>query len=290
MKCRIIEVIELKFKLQKRKYKHAHGKRFRHDVMELILAIGKGAKKRKWSIKSALWFVSYFCYLVYSQILDAVAEILTFGALKKCPACEGQLVFIKTGYICTGNASEWVKCVYFTKIPARMPSAIPPELTNFFAGKKIGLQTRALRKVEWGPTNNSSYDKDRFILYVPMSGFHLIHSNLKTHNYRPKVERQKPPLYLMEIVILGNLSVSHSVMEPIIKKMGGQLVSHIHCKTAAIISTEEEIAKMDERMQLAKNLGIQVVPEKFLEEVQDGGAVEYIAKYSISDWGSDVII
>lgn len=185
---------------------------------------------------------------------------MTFGALNKCTACEGQLVFIKTGYVCSGNISEWVKCEYFTKTPARMPCKIPSGLETFFAGRKIVVQTRALRKVEWIP-----------------------------HNYIPKVERQKPPLYLMEIVILGRLSVSHSDMRPIIEKMGGQLVTHIHNKTAVIISNEKEIEKMDERMQLAKNLGIQVVPETFLEEVRDGGAVEYIAKYSISDWGSDVV-
>lgn len=92
----------------------------------------------------------------------------------------------------------------------------------------------------------------------------------------------------MEIVIIGKLSVKYSVVRPIIEKMGGELVSHIHDKTAVIISTEKEIKKMNEKMQVAKTLGIQVVPESFLDEVQDGGAIEYIAKYSISDWGTDV--
>lgn len=92
----------------------------------------------------------------------------------------------------------------------------------------------------------------------------------------------------MEIVRLGNLALNYSDMKSTIEKMGGRLVTQIHDKTAVIISNQEEIDKMNEKMQLAKNCGIQVVPESFLEEVQDGGAVEYIAKYSISGWGSDV--
>lgn len=116
----------------------------------------------------------------------------------------------------------------------------------------------------------------------------LINSNFITSNCRPKVERQKPPLYLMEIVILGKLSFTRSVAKPLIEKMGGKLVTKIHEKTAVIISNEMEVVKMNARMQLAKDFGIQVVPEQFLDEIKDGGAIEYIIKSSISDWGSDV--
>lgn len=92
----------------------------------------------------------------------------------------------------------------------------------------------------------------------------------------------------MEIVILGNLSFTRSVAKPLIEKMGGKLVTKIHEKTAVIISNEKEIEKMNQKMELAKSLGIQVVPEQFLEEIKDGGAIDYITKCSISDWGSDV--
>lgn len=118
---------------------------------------------------------------------------------------------------------------------------------------------------------------------------YVIHSNFETCNYRPKLQRDKPPLYLMEIVILGKLSFNRSVAKPIIEKMGGKLTTHIHERTAVIISNEREIERMNDRMQQAKDFDIQVVPEEFLEEVKGGGAVDYIAKNSISEWGSDVI-
>lgn len=103
----------------------------------------------------------------YTQILDAVAELLTFGALKKCTGCGGQLVFSKTGYICTGNVSEWARCEYFTKKPARMPCTVPSGLKSCFADRQIKLQTRAIRKIESNnPSMNTSYDKDSFWMYV----------------------------------------------------------------------------------------------------------------------------
>lgn len=118
--------------------------------------------------------------------------------------------------------------------------------------------------------------------------FYMIHNNLRTPNYRPKVERQRPPLYLMEIVILGNLSYTRSVAKPLIEKLGGKLVTKIHERTAVVISNEKEVEKMNARMQLAKSFDIQVVTEQFLEKIKDGGAIDYISKYNISDWGSDV--
>jgi hypothetical protein len=45
---------------------------------------------------------------------------------------------------------------------------------------------------------------------------------------------------------------------------------------------------MNKKMEDVKNCDIQVVPEDFLDEVKDGGAVALISKMNISSWGSDV--
>lgn len=106
----------------------------------------------------------------------------------------------------------------------------------------------------------------------------------------PRVIREKPPLYNMEFVIIGKLNQSKDDIKAAIQKMGGKLGTKIHEKVAAIISTEDDVKRMGSKMTEAKDLGIQVVPEDFLEAVKSGGAVSFITSKSICDWGTDVSI
>ncbi|KAJ6648922.1 Poly [ADP-ribose] polymerase, partial [Pseudolycoriella hygida] len=200
--------------------------------------------------------------------LDLVAEILTFGSLKPCPDCKGQLVFRKNGYVCTGRVSEWANCEHFTREPARKQCQIPSWLSNHFKGKKVEMQQRAIKSVEASSsTFRKEYDPDAV--------------------WAPKVEHTKPPLYLMEVVVIGTLSKTRDELKPIIEKMGGKLVTKIHPKTAVVLSTEAQVEKMSKRMQEVKKNDIQVCTENFLDDIKEGGTLEYIAKNSICDWGSD---
>lgn len=92
----------------------------------------------------------------------------------------------------------------------------------------------------------------------------------------------------MEFVIIGKTEKSKDDIKKIIQKMGGKLGSKIHDKVAAIISTENEVKRMGDRMLQAKEYGIQVVPEQFLDYAKDGSAVSFIVSQSIVDWGTDV--
>lgn len=104
---------------------------------------------------------------------------------------------------------------------------------------------------------------------------------------RPRVQREKPPLYNMEFVIIGKTEKSKEDIKKMIQKMGGKLGSKIHGKIAAIISTEEEVARLGHRMKEAKEFGIQVVPEHFLDDAKAGNAVSFIISQSVCDWGTD---
>lgn len=104
----------------------------------------------------------------------------------------------------------------------------------------------------------------------------------------PRVIREKPPLYNMEFVIIGHLEQSKDDIKKVIQKMGGKLGTKVHEKVAAIISTEKEVEKLGSKMQEAKDFGIQVVPEDFLDAVKGGGAISFITSKSICDWGTDV--
>lgn len=109
--------------------------------------------------------------------------------------------------------------------------------------------------------------------------------------YRPKVDHEKPQLYMWEIVILGRLSRNRAELKPIIEKLGGKITTTLHEKTAVVISNDREVERMNEKMLKAKEFGIQVVHEEFLDFIKEnGGAIDYVNKNNICDWGSDVNI
>lgn len=105
---------------------------------------------------------------------------------------------------------------------------------------------------------------------------------------RPRIKRDKPPLYNMEFVIIGKTEKHKDDIKKLIQRMGGKLGTRIHEKVAAIISTDAEVKRMGSRMQEAKDFGIQVIPEEFFDDVKNGGAISYITSKSLCDWGTDV--
>ena len=49
-----------------------------------------------------------------------------------------------------------------------------------------------------------------------------------------------------------------------------------------------ELQKMSKKMKEVKTCDIQVLPEDFLDEAQNGDVMALITKKNISSWGSDV--
>lgn len=92
----------------------------------------------------------------------------------------------------------------------------------------------------------------------------------------------------MEIGLIGKLDRSRDEIKIQVEKLGGKLTSSVHSKMAVIISNEKEVEKMSEKMQTAKEHGIQIVPLKFLDEVTADNAIKYMKTQSICDWGTDV--
>ncbi|CAG9815972.1 unnamed protein product [Phaedon cochleariae] len=70
----------------------------------------------------------------------------------------------------------------------------------------------------------------------------------------------------MEFVILGKPPKGKDEIKRIIVSMGGRVGTKIHSRVMAIISTMEEVERMNSRMQAAEYEQIHVVPEDFLEE------------------------
>lgn len=207
----------------------------------------------------------------FDACMERVCDILTFGALKPCPKCNGQYVLQKSAYMCEGNLTEWVKCLNTDKKPPRVPTKVPSEIKKAFS---------FLEKYK-------SVVSDRVIKYVPPSLNTTMKKVKKEETSEPKIKREKPPLYELQFVILGKTATPKDQLKDKILKLGGKVTTKITNTTAAIISTPEEVERMGSRMQEAKDLQIQVVPEDFIEDAKSGGALSYITSKSICDWGSD---
>ncbi|XP_053691962.1 poly [ADP-ribose] polymerase [Sabethes cyaneus] len=206
-----------------------------------------------------------------NECLERVCDILTFGALQPCPKCKGQYVLQKSAYQCEGNLSEWVKCLNADKKPPRVPTKVPSEIKKSYS---------FLEKYK-------SVVSDRVIKYVAPSLSTTMKKVKKEEELEPKVKREKPPLYNLQFVILGKTDTPKDQLKEKIQKLGGKVVTKITNTLAAIISTAAEVEKLGSRMQEAKDMQIQVVPEDFLDDAKSGGALSYITSKSICDWGSD---
>lgn len=104
------------------------------------------------------------------------------------------------------------------------------------------------------------------------------------------MKREKPPLYEMEFYIIGQPPKGKNEIKKEIEKMGGKIVKKISNTVMAVISTPEEVEKMNLKMQEAETEQVHVVSEDFLDEAKDnvGKIPDLIIKKSICNWGSDV--
>lgn len=205
------------------------------------------------------------------RILNLLSDILTFGALKPCPECGGQFRFDNKGYICTGSATEWSKCVYTTKEPKRVPTKIPLDIAEdhkFLAKYKCKVQ-------------------NRHIPYYQQSADSLAVKKEEDTTDGPKVVREKPRLYNMEFLVLGKLSKSRDEIKKIIVKAGGRITTKLHDKVMAVIAPKKMVEEMTDKMEMAQTMNIQVVGEEFLDEFMKVDPIQYIQTQNICDWGSD---
>lgn len=205
------------------------------------------------------------------RILDALCDNMTYGALKKCTECKGgQFTFTKTGYICTGNVNEWVKCQFTTK---------DPERTKFMIPKHYKDQYPFLKKYKYTPRKRIIKDVNPSV---------TIKKDVKDEQ-EPKIKRAAPALYDMEFVILGQPARGKDVLKKEIQALGGKVVTKIGPTVMAVIANKEMVEKMGARIQEAESEQIQVVPEDFVDEAKDnsGKIPDLIIKKSICSWGSD---
>lgn len=68
------------------------------------------------------------------QMVERIADCMTFGALRRCEKCKnGQLTYASgIGYKCNGDATEWVKCDNIVLEPPRKAFKGPPDMLDHY--------------------------------------------------------------------------------------------------------------------------------------------------------------
>lgn len=210
--------------------------------------------------------------LGYENILDRCADFISFGAILKCTTCSnGDMIFSKYGYKCDGRLNEWADCNRFETHPQRQSVTFSKAMHNVLQtfesnGIKFDVQNRAVRPM--ATKIDDSKDTKRAV----------------------KVVRKREPFYNMHIVAVGQLSVNRAELKRRIESMGGKLVTKLQGQIAFVISDENEVEKMNKRMQQVKSFKIQVLTEDFIDKVENlppEDVIEKIRTDEISDWGSD---
>ncbi|KAF5303926.1 hypothetical protein FQA39_LY01711 [Lamprigera yunnana] len=203
-------------------------------------------------------------------MLDRLSDLMAFGTLLPCEECKnGQFVFEKVGYICHGNITEWSKCIVTTNSPKRAAFVVPEELKEEYV---------FLKKYKYVP-------RERVIKDVKLPP----QVKKEEESIAPKIQRDVPPLYDMEFVLIGKLTTDKGELKKKISKFGGKVVTKIKSTVMAVISTEADVEAMSSRITEARGADIHVVPETFLDEVTEyaGRIPDLVTKKSICSWGSD---
>ncbi|XP_047526673.1 poly [ADP-ribose] polymerase [Vanessa atalanta] len=206
------------------------------------------------------------------ECLDHLADIMTFGVPEPCPDCKGQLVLDTFYYKCTGNISEWSKCRYTTKTPKRKTMKVPKAFQDHVIFKKF-----------------KSKCSDRIFESEPPPSIVVVK---KEEPESSQKDKPVPPLKNLQFFIYGKFKTPKEDIKHRILKLGGLVVNKLTDTLAAVISTKNDLEKMNVKMEEIQDKDIEVVEESFLDLIDPSNgsvtkSLELIRENNIADWGSD---
>lgn len=228
-------------------------------------------------VTELLKFNNQFIPTDRTELFEALADRLAFGALLPCSICTGQFTFKPgLGYKCLGDISEWTKCVNVTVDPKRRKFSIPEvyEDKYYFLLEYIPKVDRRILRAIAPPT-----------LPVPVR----VPVKKEQKADGPKVNRGPMPLRGMQFVLVGKTKKTKDTLKTEILQLGGSCVTKVTVNVTAVISSEDTVKKAGKAIEDAKKLNIQVISEDFVEEakVYKTSAVPLIVTKNICTWGSD---
>ncbi|XP_003971725.1 poly [ADP-ribose] polymerase 1 [Takifugu rubripes] len=213
-----------------------------------------------------------------SNVLDCLADGMSFGALEPCSECTGQLVFKGDAYYCTGNISAWTKCVNKTTTPKRKDWVTPKEFHEISFLKKFKFKRQNRIYPKEAPPQTVSAVKTESLASassVPMS--------------LPEGAPPDKPLTGMKLVAVGKLSKNKDDIKAAVEELGGKITGTAN-KASLCLSSKKELEKMTKKMEEVKDAGVRVVSEDFLTDIKSSGKdlQELVSLHTISPWGAEV--
>jgi len=256
------------------------------------------------ALKELLDYNNQFVVTSESDILDACADLLAFGAMRLCPDCkkrgskEGKLRRNgNEGYSCQGYLEGgFTKCQYATMKPERKAVKIPSQFKDVSILAKY--KYTPLDRVFPPFTGNSAASTSSTPVVkqeVKMEVKTEPGTSNGTNGASTNGSTEKGPLHGMKFTIVGNLSkVPNIEMKRGIEKLGGLCQARVEEDSAACFATQGTLEEMGTEIKRARKFDVQVLSEDFLAKVQDRhskgksvGVPALIVKMNIADWGSD---
>ncbi|CAF5030062.1 unnamed protein product, partial [Rotaria sp. Silwood1] len=254
--------------------------RLRKEQSELLWALKDNLRKEipAGVLKELLEFNAQ------KSLIEAVADIMVFGALEPCPECDGFLVFNYTSYCCTGNITEWTKCLYTTNLPKRREFEIPDKIKeeydmlpdydsklplNGYSVALIGRlskRTSILKKQieQLGGTTTTNIDKTVGVVISTQDEIHK--GNPKIQNAQTLDIHVVPELFLDDIlndrpsIVMEKLKLSAWGILPHIRKQRAREDNKIKRKSSFIAKSPAQSKRF--------------IPEKVTMKLKDGAAVD----------------
>lgn len=115
-------------------------------------------------------------------------------------------------------------------------------------------------------------------------------SSVKDEADGPKIQGKPRPLKNMQFVIIGRMKKDKEELKKEILLLGGTVTTKIHEDLAAVISNQNELEKMNKRMEDVEACNIQVITEDFIEEAKEytDAPIMLLKNKTISSWGGDI--
>lgn len=169
------------------------------------------------------------------------ADGMHFGALGKCPICEGRLEYFDAQYVCPGNISAWSKCTFSTTNPERLKGKwnIPENINNEYLSKWFASQK----------------EKELSRIFRPNS------------SKQPSQRSETAFFKDIAVAIAGNLKESRGDWNRKLQEAGGRVMRTLKQDAYCLVINESEESEDETyktQIENATRMEVPVVGESFL--------------------------
>ncbi|XP_048323938.1 protein ADP-ribosyltransferase PARP3 isoform X1 [Ziziphus jujuba] len=180
-------------------------------------------------------------------IIRKCQDLLFYGALEKCPVCNGNLEYNGKRYSCTGSYSEWSSCTFTTKVPPRKDG--PIKLTNSLLNSAVSDLIKRYGDASRRPQRDlGGADK---------------------------------PFAAMTISLMGRLSRTHNYWKKEIEKHGGKVANSVIGVNCLVASSAERDRGGTSKLAEAMERGISIVREEWLLDSIEKQEAQPLEAYEI---------